>query len=306
MNAPAFSGFDDLGDDFDSEPVVAGTPATMEDASKLTSTKPKGVMVEERCPKCAGSGRYCTPSSLGHQQCLKCKGKGILFFKKPAAERALAREKASVRKEAKADQKLAVFESEHPQVAAWWNGAGKDFSFSLSLREALRKYGSLTPGQLAAAYKCIEKLADKKVAAAVREEHAQLAGKVDISAVLKALTKAKKNGLRNPKMRLLAGDASIVIYFAAVHGANAGSLYVKSSNGDEYFGKITDGTFYRGCGVSDELEADIVEACSTPDAAAVAYGKRTGECSCCGRELTNKLSIERSIGPICFENFFGG
>jgi hypothetical protein len=35
----------------------------------------------------------------------------------------------------------------------------------------------------------------------------------------------------------------------------------------------------------------------------VAYGKRTGACSCCGRELTNGESIDRGIGPICAEKY---
>lgn len=300
-----FAGFEDMGDDFDNEPVTVDRPATLEDASKMTSVKPKGTMIEEKCPKCAGSGHYRAPSSLGHNQCLKCKGKGILYFAKPAAERKLAREKAAVRKEVKADKVLADFEAKNPEIAAWWNGEGKDFSFASSLREAVRKYGDLTPRQLGAALKCIEAVAAKKVAAEAREVHAQTLGPVDVGAILKALNKAKSNGLKNPKIRLLAGETNIVIYFASAHGNNAGSLYVKNNVEDLYLGKITDGKFYRGRGVCDDLETDIIKACSDPSTAAVAYGQRTGECSCCGRELTNAQSIARSIGPICFEKFFG-
>lgn len=43
-----------------------------------------------------------------------------------------------------------------------------------------------------------------------------------------------------------------------------------------------------------------------PYAAATAYGLQTGVCSCCsccGRELTNKLSVELGIGPVCREKF---
>ena len=29
----------------------------------------------------------------------------------------------------------------------------------------------------------------------------------------------------------------------------------------------------------------------------------TGACSCCGRELTNQVSIDRGIGPICAVKF---
>jgi hypothetical protein len=36
-----------------------------------------------------------------------------------------------------------------------------------------------------------------------------------------------------------------------------------------------------------------------PMAAALKYGRRTGRCSCCGRELTKHSSIDAGIGPIC-------
>lgn len=36
-----------------------------------------------------------------------------------------------------------------------------------------------------------------------------------------------------------------------------------------------------------------------PAEAARLYGKETGSCSCCGRELTDPVSIEAGIGPIC-------
>lgn len=36
-----------------------------------------------------------------------------------------------------------------------------------------------------------------------------------------------------------------------------------------------------------------------PRAAAIAYGQRTGTCSCCGRELTRHSSIDAGIGPVC-------
>lgn len=37
---------------------------------------------------------------------------------------------------------------------------------------------------------------------------------------------------------------------------------------------------------------------------ASAYGKRTGRCVCCGALLTNDLSIDLGIGPICRKRWF--
>ena len=47
----------------------------------------------------------------------------------------------------------------------------------------------------------------------------------------------------------------------------------------------------------------VQDAAADPYAAAKLYGQNTGSCSCCGRELTNALSIELGIGPICREKF---
>jgi hypothetical protein len=43
----------------------------------------------------------------------------------------------------------------------------------------------------------------------------------------------------------------------------------------------------------------IAAAIADPAAAAKAYGLRTGECCICGRTLTNRVSIDAGIGPIC-------
>ena len=40
-----------------------------------------------------------------------------------------------------------------------------------------------------------------------------------------------------------------------------------------------------------------------PLQAAMKYGKLSGRCCSCGRELTNDGSIELGIGPICAEKF---
>ena len=69
----------------------------------------------------------------------------------------------------------------------------------------------------------------------------------------------------------------------------------------KYLGKVTrtaiDSRF------SDTVRETIMGAASDPISAAIRYGKVSGECSCCGRELTDPRSIERGIGPICADKF---
>jgi hypothetical protein len=69
----------------------------------------------------------------------------------------------------------------------------------------------------------------------------------------------------------------------------------------KYLGKVTPA----GCDsrLSDDVKAIIMAAASDPLTAAIKYGKVSGSCSCCGRELTVKESIDRGIGPICATKF---
>lgn len=69
----------------------------------------------------------------------------------------------------------------------------------------------------------------------------------------------------------------------------------------KYLGKVTP----QGCDsrLGDDVKAIIMGAAQDPLTAAIRYGKVSGECSCCGRELTDPRSIERGIGPICATKF---
>lgn len=69
----------------------------------------------------------------------------------------------------------------------------------------------------------------------------------------------------------------------------------------KYLGKVTPA----GCDsrLSDDVKAIIMSAANDPLNAAIRYGKVSGECSCCGRELTDPKSIEAGIGPICATKF---
>jgi hypothetical protein len=69
----------------------------------------------------------------------------------------------------------------------------------------------------------------------------------------------------------------------------------------KYLGKVTRTGF--DSKFSDTVRETIMSAASDPISAAIRYGKVSGECSCCGRELTDPRSIERGIGPICADKY---
>jgi len=89
---------------------------------------------------------------------------------------------------------------------------------------------------------------------------------------------------------------------AVTKGNNTGSLYLYREGG--YSGKITpEGTIYSP--VAAQLEPTLTQATADPVAAAQAYGRDTGSCACCGRTLTDPVSIWAAIGPICLERLAG-
>jgi hypothetical protein len=207
------------------------------------------------------------------------------------------------RKQDKAAEALALFAAQHPAEWAWIESSRAGFAFAQSMHDAIAKFGDLTERQLAAcasaaaksAVRRAEWAAQKVAAQAVQQGRLEAAPVVSMDKIMAAFAAAKASGLKAPKLRV----AGLVIKPAKAESANAGFLYVMAG-GDLYLGKISpEGRFLRSAACRDEDEAKLLEIAADPLAAAVAYGKETGTCSCCGLELTNKLSIELGIGPIC-------
>lgn len=97
--------------------------------------------------------------------------------------------------------------------------------------------------------------------------------------------------------------AGMRINLAKPDSANPGWLYVKDKD-YKYLGKISpEGELKMGHIDSTRAES-LRQAIANPEQAAMASGKVTGICCCCGRTLTNKLSIELGIGPICRGYYF--
>lgn len=253
----------------------------------------KHAQFKEGCTKCSGSGRFTSWSGRDLGQCFSCKGNGFKLFATSTEDRAKARQSRKDRHQAKVDEFLA----EHADIAAWFESS-TNFEFAQSLRAQVEKKASLSDKQIAAARKCIAKVKDLRAKDEVRKASAQA---VDVSTIVASFKQARESGLKKPKLRF----EGFAINRAPDTGKNPGALYVTDGSGfgGTYYGKIIDGAFQTSRDCTGEIEKHIVETLADPAAAAVAYGKRTGSCSCCGRELTNQVSIDRGIGPICAEKY---
>jgi hypothetical protein len=106
--------------------------------------------------------------------------------------------------------------------------------------------------------------------------------------------------LKRPKLRI----ADVQFSLAPATGRNAGCIYVVRASDDTYLGKITAEDKFitsRDCTAADS--ETVARVAADPAAAATAHGHEFGQCSCCGRELTNAESVARGIGPICAERW---
>jgi hypothetical protein len=119
----------------------------------------------------------------------------------------------------------------------------------------------------------------------------QKSGDVNLSPILDMFETAQDNGVGRPK------------YFAdglMLKAANVRRvLWVTLIDNDVYQGKVVGGRFEARSDAEPTTIDALRRIAEDPLQAALDYGKATGICSCCGRKLTNKLSIELGIGPIC-------
>ena len=183
--------------------------------------------------------------------------------------------------------------------------APSEFVTSLLEKAYSGKY--MSASQVSWVYKIAEDELAKK-----REESApkvtKKAVQADVSNVLGALTQAKINGLKKPALRLLTPtDALSVTIKYMSSGKNIGGCWVTVGDDAQLMGKINDqGDFtpydnsHLGKSEASEFMSDLND---NLDARVIEFGRNTGSCACCGRELTRTDSIERGIGPICAEKF---
>lgn len=251
------------------------------------------------CPKCRGTGHFVSYSGRVLGNCFKCDGSG--------KTKGLLQDAASVaRRESYQAKKVEEFRAHKARVEAWgdehvdvlkWvdSAAARGFEFAISLRDRLNSVGTLTEGQVAAVRRAIQKSQERRTEQAANAP--SVAGE-GFQRLLASFETAKSNGLKSPKVRI----GSLSFSPAKAESANAGFLYVKSAG--EYAGKISpDGRLFACSNVDQATRDQIVRVGRDPLAEAVAHGKATGQCSCCGRELTDPASIAAGIGPICAENF---
>lgn len=286
------TGFDDMKDDLDA--VYASSPVAQ--AIKEVT------YFEQNCPKCTGSGMYYGASRYG-MQCFTCKGKGKLSFKTSPATRAKAKASAQRRAVAKADAQAAkaqAWKEANPAETAWMESSAPRFEFAKAMLDALNKYGHLTEKQMATVQRLTVQSAERQAQyQAERQAKAETAPEVSVEAIEVAFQTAKGSGIKFPKLRL----DGFVFSPAGANSKNAGAVYIKNKEDGVYLGKVMGGKLFTSRDCTAEAKDRIVAVATDPKQAAIAYGQRFGSCAVCGRELSDKDSVDRGIGPVCAERY---
>lgn len=174
------------------------------------------------------------------------------------------------------------FTEAHPHETVWIYSS--DFDFAAKMREVLKQWGGLTPGQLAAVRKCMsyKKFPDGAT------QYPPRAAEIDLTKVPSGMY-AVPNGETRLKVQIKRGTGKWQGWIFVSDGAVYGQA--------RHYGAQKPGETYRG-----KIEEALRAIAADPRTASQAYGRLTGSCGVCGRHLEDKDSVKRGIGPICADN----
>lgn len=150
------------------------------------------------------------------------------------------------------------------------------------------------------------KLTDKQYSWAVKLSEDALANKkqyasqnYDFNGIFDSIEDAQSSGLKRIKLRFW--DIAVSPARKYPGRAYVTSTKLTDENGRPvYYGWIT----RTATNLPKQEMIDMLEnVAEDPAKAAKLHGMESGQCCCCGRELTNKTSIKMGIGPICAEKY---
>lgn len=251
------------------------------------------------CMSCAGTGVYRgVRVNQPESKCFACNGKGshkkdhweVMKDKKARAA------KSKRTREDNIEIACANFHAANPQVAGIFAAHASWNRFVANVRSEMQA-GKMPNAKAIEIMMDIDRKSKERDALRQAERDA-LAVKLDYASIVQMFETAMTNGLKRMSYRA----EGFVMTPAAKTGRNPGAIYVKRVEGG-YLGKVIAGKFHAGHGVTAEDTEKLLKIAANPLEAAKAYGKLTGKCSCCGRQLTDHVSIALGIGPICAEKW---
>ena len=175
----------------------------------------------------------------------------------------------------------------------------KDQAFGRSLVGGISKYGSLTEKQATWVQVLIDRASQPKPVAAPAVE-VQMAG-------VQALFEVASKSLKRPKIRLMTADGTpVVLALAGEKSKYAGQVMLTDGGPfglNRWFGRIEGSHFHAARAATQEVTGLRTSLSADPTSVISGYGRLTGACALCGRDLTDQTSVDRGVGPVCAKNF---
>jgi hypothetical protein len=271
----------------------------------VASAATKAAAQTFKCMSCLGSGMYRGLRTRQEEtKCFACNGKG--HHNKPHFEalkaKKDAKQKRQINRMARSQDVKDLLEEQTPGLFRFmaenqdWCGIYADMIAQLHDGKPMteRQHAACEGIMAKTLMRRAEKTAEKKAEAEARSTE------VDLAPIHAMFDKARDAGLK--KLCYRAGG--LVLKPAKAHSANAGGIYVTDKTTDAYLGKVMGNKFMATRECTEVQKQTLAAIAADPVGEAAAYGKETGNCSCCGRTLTDPVSIERGIGPICESKWF--
>lgn len=176
--------------------------------------------------------------------------------------------------------------------------SGRDAEFAASLIDQYRRKRSLSEKQWPWVDTLLVRAAPKP--APVAEDKAINLDK------LQRLFNAAAEGLKRPQVAFQCSAGEFKVTRAGDNSRNPGHLYVKDVIGN-YLGKIDPKGALHMAGNARDSHGDVFQAleafAANPAEQAAAYGRATGNCCFCSRQLTDARSVTVGYGPICADKW---
>lgn len=173
-------------------------------------------------------------------------------------------------------------------------------SFARSLARDYAAYGRLTTNQIPYMHKfALEMVTEKE------EPQDEGALTLDLTAIWQMMDKAGET-LKFPKINFELDNGRMRLHRATEQSRTPGAIMVTDGVGwsGMFYGRVhTNGTWEPSRDCPDWVTDSLKKLSEDPAGFAAAYGKKTGNCCFCSRDLSDERSLGVGYGPVCADRY---
>ena len=251
----------------------------------------------ETCSKCHGTGKFISYTGRVVGDCFTCGGQGSKSFKTAPEARAKARGARAARVERNWSEFWDSLTDTERDALTWVVGEGVPANdFLLDMADKVRGKRDLTPNMLNGVVKWYAPVARRAEQHTKDREVGAVSNK--FQKLVDAFDAARESGIQKPIFRA----EGVTVTMGTGHKWG-GFMFLEGEHGQKLGMLAPSGELRARAECTDVHRATLDAIAADPVEVSKQYGIRTGQSVCCGRTLTNAVSIELGIGPICREKW---